>query len=101
MSYDTLNVFLQSTAIFTAARYAEIKVPDKTGRIIEYLSKCTLGVYVMHTYFLDYLLPNSFHVDVRGWPTVIAIPCVSLLVYALCLVVSGLLRKIPGIRYFL
>ena len=75
----------------------EHKRYEKTIGKINTLASCTLGVYLLHPFFVFYL-PNTLGIDISSlwWRTAGAV-----IVFVLCMLITYLAKKIPVARNLL
>lgn len=95
-----------AAAVFLTVRVLAdpIQISNRTGRILASVGQSTLGVYLLHSIFIDIppfgdglwnlvnLLPLSQMIN--GWIYTFA-------VFAICTLITMLLRKIPGFKWLL
>ncbi len=83
-----------SAALFCAFRYAGAKSENMPTKIVDFLANYTLGVYLVHEFFVKMFIPFFA-------PSLAIIPrCIigSILVYALSVILIFIMRKIPILR---
>lgn len=101
--YDSYGffTFLISAALFLlfTEKVDRIRFSPRVRRLIREVSLCTLGIYLMHLGLLEYLFPLGIHS--MSFTPVLCIPLFSLFCFAVCFVLSALLRRIPFIGKFL
>lgn len=94
----TLNVMMQSVGIFLLVRQIPWNLPQWMNRGIAAVGKWSFGVYLVHELMIGRLA--GLHFSVSSFHPVIAVPLVSVGVFASSLIISALLNQIPKIgRY--
>ncbi|MDO4397989.1 MAG: acyltransferase family protein [Oscillospiraceae bacterium] len=90
------NVIIESAAVFTlfTKRISKIRFKEKTQKAFKMLSEAGLGVYLVHALIIELLSLAGISVSKYGVLSVIPI---SLTVYAVSLLLTLLIRKIPKI----
>ena len=100
--YLSINVLAMGVAIFVFAK-AHWNKPlssEKSKRVLQTLSRCTLGVYLIHPLFLA-LLKKVFETQLMGSAPLLSVPALSIAVFLLSLAVALLLNRIPFVRKWL
>ena len=101
--YDSFGffTFLISAALFQffTEKVEAIRFSPLARRLIRQVSLSTLGIYLMHLGLLEFLFPLGIHS--MSFTPILCIPLFSLFCFAVCLVLSALLRRIPFIGRFL
>jgi len=93
---NTVNIFLFSCAVFLF--FAEIRSKkvhtERKTKFITFLGAQTLGVYVMHPLFVDYISSKMMaRLDYQYlW---MALPILAIVIFVACTVITAILRKIP------
>ncbi len=95
--YTNLPCFLYSMAIFLFFKNIGQKIPDKAMRIIKTLSNYTFGVYLMHWYFMEFIM-NVFKADIYGFGFRIG---AAFLIAAICMGITAVAQKIPILKRIL
>lgn len=98
--YEGLSPF---SMIYSAAVFVFVKnlrclnaLSAKASNRIAWASKTTFGIYLMHD-FLNIAL-RGFNISLINYPPFIAVPIYSVGTFLLCMLISGLLLKIPVAR---
>lgn len=96
--YLTPNVAMMTLGVFTFFNYRmpKIKFSDKMRRQIIKLSNYTLGVYLIHPFYVFIL--NRFHINALSMNPIISVPFIVLIVFVLSLISAALLKKIPVVN---
>lgn len=97
--YTRINVALEGAAVFVAFRY-RVKGDGKLTGIVSRIAPKSLGVYVTHLMFLDFILPAVLRrtgVGLSDLNPAIAVPLTAAAVYSCALAFSWLFRKIPAL----
>ena len=84
-------------AIYTlfTKRISKIQFSSKTVKLFAKLTQLGFGVYLTHALIIDIL--NLMHINICTYSTFLMIPLLTVVVYALSLIVTFLIRKIPHI----
>lgn len=91
----TLPSCLEAMLMFLLFRnLSNAKIWKRCAGTLYILSRCTLGVYMLHVFVLEHL-DRWFGVSSLSFQPLISIPLLSLAIFLLCLGVSALLRRIP------
>ena len=101
-SYLSVNVLFESAAIFLLFKNVKMfeKLPNFWKLWIESISRYTFGVYLLHSWVLDTLLPNVFGLSASGWPAIISVPTITLLVFVISTIISGIIHQIPVLNRY-
>lgn len=83
-----LACFLFFTEVMSRIHYSE-----KAARLIQGVSKGTLGEYVMHVGMMEILKPYGIHSMML--PGIVGIPINAVFCFAVCLLVASVFRKVP------
>lgn len=92
-AYYRFNVLFQTAGIFAAVKAASSKLSDKAQRLIISVAACSFGVYLAHPLLLDRFAPVG--ALTRGAWGFLTVPVTVLIVTALTLGLSALIRRIP------
>ncbi|MBR5329807.1 MAG: acyltransferase family protein [Firmicutes bacterium] len=99
---ETINVLLMATALFTWAKYSK-----RTSRLQEhhipklaFLSKCTLGVYLIHPLILAKLY-LWFSISTVSFQPILGMIIVTAIVTVVSFLLSAILNKIPWIKKYI
>ena len=99
LGYLSITTMVEAVALFLIFR--KIRMPSqKSGRIIKYLSACTLGIYVLHPFVLDHL-SLYFKINALFINPIFGAPLVALMGFAICTVVIMVLKRIPFVNRWL
>ena len=92
-----LGMLFYASAVFLAVREA-MRRKRKTGRIVAFMAKHSLGVYVIHALFI--LLACKFFAlpSWHPWSMFILIPGLTLITYVASLLLAWLFSKIPLVK---
>lgn len=102
-STGRLPVLLQSTALFSLFAGAEsCKRLEHIRKPVSWLAPCTFGIYVIHVFVLD-ALTKWLHLSAHtiGLPIFLSVPLLSLTVFAISLLITVVLKKLPVIKNWL
>ena len=101
---DSLNLIIVAVGLFLFFKSLDYellfqKVP-LLQKIVLYVSTCSLGVYFVHVLIIEELAGGrfGFMLNASSFHPLISIPAISLLVMALSVIVTMLLKQIPYVR---
>ena len=101
---DSLNLIIVAVGLFLFFKSLDYellfqKVP-LLQKIVLYVSTCSLGVYFVHVLIIEELAGGrfGFMLNASAFHPLISIPAISLLVMALSVIVTMLLKQIPYVR---
>lgn len=99
--YFTINVMLQSMMIFVFAKqwFGNISVSEKKKKFVRKLSDYSFGAYLVHALVIEAL--NLFQIHSLVFSPVLAVPLISMLVFALSYLISGLIHQVPFLKKFI
>uniref|UniRef100_UPI004056BE47 acyltransferase n=1 Tax=Acetatifactor sp. TaxID=1872090 RepID=UPI004056BE47 len=106
--YDSFGLFtfimIVAIFVFFLEKCSDSRENGSKGRqtvirMVQSLSKDTLGIYLMHVGLLDLFSNKNFIIG--SMPAVIGVPLVSILAFVICGLVSAVLRRIPLIGRYL
>ena len=97
-----LPTMLEAIAIFLLFKHSVyIKAIDgyRSGKLIQYLSTCTLGIYLIHMLVLQKIifLPIWFNNLFNRWSWIF-IPLIAGLIFTISLIITIALKKVPFIK---
>lgn len=97
----SLFTFLTSVALFLFCieKLSRCRFNGLQRRIIQELSGCTLGIYLMHLLCLELLA--TVGIDSMTLPPVAGVPLCALLCFLLCFFCTALLHRIPFLGKYL
>ena len=98
--YPAPNIFCTSAAIFVFAKY-HFRYGRASGlsiRILQALSKCTFGAYLIHPLVYD-ILRYNLGLEVMAIHPIVSIPVVGLGVFLLSMLLSAILNCIPILKH--
>lgn len=93
--FFALNVALEALGIFVFAKYH-----FKTNKVLQYLSTLCLGIYLSHFVIL-YKLDSIWNINIMSFNPIISVPSISALVFAISLLVSVIISKIPILKKYI
>lgn len=94
---EDIGMFFYSAAAFVWVREV-VRRQKKTPRLVAFMAKHSLGVYILHAAPLI-LICHFFTIPVwHLWSMLVVIPGSVLIVYAISLLLSWLLSKIPLVK---
>ena len=89
------TVIAPGVALFVFAKYNLNRLP----KVVAWVADHSFGVYLVHALVTEQLQRSGLYV--LTWDPVIAVPVVSLAVFAISLAISALLSKIPVVGKYL
>ncbi|MBQ1298473.1 acyltransferase family protein [Candidatus Saccharibacteria bacterium] len=97
----TLNVLVTSIAIFVFFKKHFHKIKNKkTEKTILFLSKCSLGIYLVHVLIL-FVLDDVFNINTLSFNPILSVPALGFLVTSASFLISIFLNKIPIVNKWL
>lgn len=95
LSYFSPNVAISAVAVFVLFVWlgSRMSVSKRAASAVSFLSGCTFGIYLMHDMFISLFMEFGF--TTLCFNTLIAIPCLSVLIVMICLVPAALIKGIP------
>jgi len=99
--YFAPNVMFVSVAVFIFFKYeiSKIKFNRRSLKIINTLSSCTFGVYLVHDFFNIILSKNGLN-TMTFYP-IISVPSIAILIFILSFAVSYIISKIPILNKYI
>ena len=94
-----VNIMIQAIAVFVFFKYKEYK-SEKVNAIIQKLSKYSYGVYLIHLIFLE-KLDTIFGINTLSFNPILSVVLISVIVYAISLIISAILNNIPIINRYI
>lgn len=92
-AYNKFCVLFQTAGVFAAVKALSERLGETARHWVVRLAACSFGVYLAHPLVLDHLVPAKV-LTCGAW-AYLTIPVTILLVAALALVISALVRRIP------
>lgn len=97
---NTINIALMSMGVFVWGRY-NIKLPSKASKVASFVAKYNFGIYLAHPLIIDILFFDLGMSTFSFGNVLVGVVVMGLLVFALCLIVSLILSKIPVIGKYI
>ncbi len=95
--YDSFGVFtfgiVVALFVFFTKELSHVNYSEKVCRVIKEISKATLGTYLMHIAFIEYI--ESFGLHSMMFEPIICIPLFAVFCFCICVLISAFLRRIP------
>lgn len=91
--YFGIFTFLEACCLFLFFKDIDIS-SDRAKTLINKVSGCTYGIYLLHIFVLNYL-KNTFGLDVIISHPILSVPLLSLCVFVVSLLIILFLKKIP------
>jgi surface polysaccharide O-acyltransferase-like enzyme len=101
---DSLNLIIVAVGLFLFFKSLDYEVLFQKipvlQKIVLYVSTCSLGVYFVHVLIIEELASDhfGFMLNASSFHPLVSIPAISLLVMALSVIVTMLLKQIPYVR---
>lgn len=99
MHYNTINVLFYSCLLFVMFKEIAFSMKDSKG-VWRKLSGLTYGVFLIHTYFLDYFIPVKLRISAMSFNPLVSIPLLVTITYGISLIIIYILSKIPIINKY-
>ena len=93
-TYLSLTVIPMSLSLFYLSKF--IKRPIINDNITRKLASLTLGIYLIHPFFLDIL--SDLGIRATSFNVIFSVPLIALLVFGLSIVASQIICTIPFFR---
>lgn len=102
LSYLTLPTFLEAVSIFILfMKLTSVNLwSDRIKAKIVYLSKCTLGIYLIHPLVSGHL-DSWFGLNTLTFIPVFRVPLMSMIIFLISMAVMMILNKIPVVNKWL
>lgn len=101
--YEGLSplIMVMSAAVFLFIKNLRLcaKATDVAVRKIAWVSKTTFGIYLMHD-FCNILI-KRFGIQLQDFGTAPALVIYALVVFLICMIISGILLKIPVVKKYI
>ena len=98
--YMMLPVFLEAILIFVVFLKIKPNISGRASKIITTISKCTLGIYLIHPFLIEQL-NAKFGINTLSFNTWISVPAISILVFVVGTLVILVLSKIKIVNKWL
>lgn len=92
-----LSVTLEALGVFTWSKYHEPKLGVKKREKVSLLSANTFGIYLVHVLIIDLLVFRAGPI-ITSLPPLIYIPIISAVVFAISLLITIGLRRVPHLK---
>lgn len=92
----SLNILIMSAAVFICFKYCRAFDRVKNAYVWKKLASYTFFIYMFHMFVIEKL--NLFGVTTVSFPTVIAIPVLTIFTFMTCLLGAFVADHIPGVR---
>lgn len=96
----SVNVMLEAVFVFIMLKSAfeHRELGTKTSSAVSNLSKWSFGVYLVHPFIIIVLRKIGFFTT--SFPHIISIPVISIIVFAVSMLISAILNKIPIVNKY-
>lgn len=94
-----LGVVLEAVAIFVFCKYLKIDLSTKTLKVINFISKYSLGIYLVHVFVLDRF--KLLGLTTLSFTSFFSIPILIISVFIASLIISMILNQIPIIKKYI
>lgn len=95
--YDSFGMFtflmILAIFLFFVEKVSKMRVPAGLGKLIQEVSKATLGIYLVHLIWMEHLQSKGIH-SMTITP-VLGVPLLALVCFLLSYACAALLRRIP------
>lgn len=97
LSYKTINVIIVASGLFIFTKYIADRIPESSKQIVEFVSKFSLGIYILHPLILWPMQTFEwYHVH-----SVLTIPLWVIISYVSALALSWLLSRSAFTKWLL
>lgn len=93
--YFTVNVLLESIAIFVLFKYININ-NEKVYKVILLLSKNSFGAYMVHALIIEFL--QYLGLDTLSFNPIIGVPVIAIIVFIISYIISIICNRLPIVR---
>lgn len=101
--YDSFGVFtfliVVALFVFFACGLGNVNYGEKVSKVIKEISKATLGIFLMHLVFIEYLEAFGFHSMM--FAPAICIPLFAVCCFGVCMIIAAILRRIPFVGKYI
>lgn len=101
--YDSFGVFtfmmVVALFLFFTEKVSRVRFSKKAAGLIQELSLATLGIYLLHLGFIEFLEPYGFHSMM--FSPVLCIPAFAVVCFGACFLISAMVRRIPFVGRYL
>ena len=95
----TVNVLLESIAVFTAFKYMDYK-NEKINKIAAQLAKYSYGAYLVHALIIE-KLEAVFHINTVSFYPGLSVPLLGCVVFLVSYAISFILNQIPVVNKYI
>ena len=96
--YFTINVMLESIAIYTLFKYLHFK-NEHINNFIVVLSKYSFGAYLVHVLIIKIL--NWLGLNTLSFNPIFSVPIIGIIVFTLSFMASAICNKIPKLNKYI
>ncbi|MBR4071302.1 MAG: acyltransferase family protein [Clostridia bacterium] len=102
-NWSSLPVIVSSISFFYIIRYLfeNISPKKKLSKFIQQVSATTFGIYLIHNLAINLLFELQFVKDIFQINSFVVLIVFQIVVFAICSVIIFILKKIPGVKWFL
>ncbi len=79
--------------LFFVEKVSKMQLSQRANDIVKEISTCTLGIYLMHLVWLEFLQEKGIHSMMV--PPIIGVPLAAIICFVICFLCSAILRRIP------
>lgn len=96
-----ITTFLASSAVFIFFKSvaSRIRFSIRASKIIQVVSFCTFGIYLIHVFFLEFFDFLGF--STMSFYTVLSVPVIAVIIFGASFITIFVLRRIPKINKFI
>ena len=98
-SYFSLNILLESAAIFTLFKHAGFNNGRLNG-FVQKLAKYTFGAYLAHALILEQL-DLKFGLDSLSFNPIASVFCIGVVTLVISYVISAILNHVPYVNRYM
>lgn len=97
----SINILFVSIGIFVFfKKHLNHQLTGKREKRLIFLSKCSLGVYLIHMLLLN-TLKILLHIDTLSFNPVISVPTIAIAIYILSYIISIIINRLPFFKTWL
>lgn len=99
-SYMSFNIIGMASSFFLILKWFGKSIGPRLSRVLEIIDQTTFGIYLTHLIILNWMINNAELFGLSPpYQTALFVPVVTLGAFLTSSIITGLLRKIPIIKY--
>lgn len=100
IAYDSPFTLIYSTLLFNLIIQCRLENEKLLAKIVTFVASCSLGVFILHPIVIV-AMRKIIYLDVNNFCPVVSIPILTVIVYALCTIITLLIKKVPILKRFI